>query len=164
VNEALKTIEYRGGLVRFRIPASWIEEYEMDGGGTFYQDTPDAGILRLNVLTFRSNGPEPMDGQAARDLLKSYEKPNYERIIAHANGNSSIAYWKYAQENGESLALRYWHVASPVPPHHLRLAVFSYTLLKSQAAERRFVAEVRMLDSEIRSCEFAPELGVTSFD
>jgi hypothetical protein len=33
-----KTIVYRGGIVRFRIPAHWIEEYEHEGGGTFYEE------------------------------------------------------------------------------------------------------------------------------
>ncbi|HMI53316.1 MAG TPA: hypothetical protein VK525_17510 [Candidatus Saccharimonadales bacterium] len=33
----LKTINYRGGVVRFRIPADWVEEYEEAGGGTFYK-------------------------------------------------------------------------------------------------------------------------------
>src|SRR4051794_21807265 len=29
----LKTINYRGGVVRFRIPADWAEEYGQDGAG-----------------------------------------------------------------------------------------------------------------------------------
>lgn len=46
----LKTIVYRGGLVRFSIPATWQEEYEPDGGGTFYKEGPDTGTLRLILL------------------------------------------------------------------------------------------------------------------
>ena len=38
--DKLKTIVYRGGIVRFKIPANWVEEYEEDGGGTFYQNRP----------------------------------------------------------------------------------------------------------------------------
>ena len=40
---SLKTINYRGGVVRFRIPASWNEEYEEAGGGTFYAPGDDSG-------------------------------------------------------------------------------------------------------------------------
>ena len=31
--ENMKSIGYRGGVVRFRIPADWKEEYEEQGGG-----------------------------------------------------------------------------------------------------------------------------------
>ena len=48
----LKTIVYRGGVVRFRIPADWQEEYGPAGGGTFYAPGDDTGTLRLNVTTF----------------------------------------------------------------------------------------------------------------
>ena len=37
---ALKTIKYRGGLVTFRVPAHWKEDYEPEGGGTFYDARP----------------------------------------------------------------------------------------------------------------------------
>src|SRR5262245_49372554 len=52
----LKVINYRGSVVRFRIPAGWNEEYEEDGGGTFYLPGDESGTLRLNVLTLE--GPE----------------------------------------------------------------------------------------------------------
>jgi hypothetical protein len=49
----MKTITYRGGLITFQIPTDWIEEYEENGGGTFYEDSPESGTLRLNVLTIK---------------------------------------------------------------------------------------------------------------
>jgi hypothetical protein len=45
----LKTINYRGGVVRFRIPADWTEEYEDVGGGTFYKPGKNTGTLRLRA-------------------------------------------------------------------------------------------------------------------
>ena len=50
---ALKTIIYRGGIARFRVPHSWVEEYEPEGGGTFYEDGPDTGTLRMPAGTRR---------------------------------------------------------------------------------------------------------------
>ena len=41
----VKTINYRGGVVRFRVPADWQEEYEDAGGGTFYAPGDDTGTL-----------------------------------------------------------------------------------------------------------------------
>lgn len=50
----LKHIKYRGGIAEFQIPSHWREEYEPGGGGTFYEDSPDSGTLRLNVLSLSS--------------------------------------------------------------------------------------------------------------
>ena len=50
----LKTVSYRGGLVRFRIPAGWVESYETEGGGEFYDDafcTCHAGVRRRCART-----------------------------------------------------------------------------------------------------------------
>src|ERR1700747_2081414 len=33
----LKTINYRGGIIRFQIPNDWVEEYEDGGGGGLYK-------------------------------------------------------------------------------------------------------------------------------
>ena len=46
----LKTINYRGGIIRFQIPNDWVEEYEDVGGGTFYKPGDDTGTLRVNVM------------------------------------------------------------------------------------------------------------------
>ena len=46
----LKTVNYRGGVVTFRIPAHWREEYGADGGGIFYDTAPDAGTFRARWL------------------------------------------------------------------------------------------------------------------
>ncbi len=37
VNHETKQINYRGGIVRFQIPSSWVEESEEDGGGIFFR-------------------------------------------------------------------------------------------------------------------------------
>jgi hypothetical protein len=41
----------------------------------------------------------------------------------------------------------------------MRLAVFSYTILKWQVTVQRFLAEIEMLDKEVRRCEFSKVLG-----
>ncbi|MBL8085918.1 MAG: hypothetical protein JNN26_25045, partial [Candidatus Obscuribacter sp.] len=68
----MKTIVYRGGIVKFQIPSHWKEEYEEEGGGTFYEDSADSGTLRLNVLTFESESP--LGENSSQELLKSLSK------------------------------------------------------------------------------------------
>jgi hypothetical protein len=156
----LKTVSYRGGLVRFRIPAGWVESYETEGGGEFYDDDPQSGTLRLNVLTFE----QTVEGhvESAFEFLSRSAgqiRPGVE-VIGRPDGNASLSYWEFAEEDGEELAIRFWQVANAVPPRHMRIAAFSYTLLKSQMSRPRFVAEVEMIDREIGMCEFAKETGV----
>ena len=68
LGDNLKTISYRGGVVTFQIPSTWIEEYEEQGGGTFYEDSPDSGTLRLNVMTFKT--PQSSDQERAIETLQ----------------------------------------------------------------------------------------------
>src|SRR3954471_16013798 len=65
----LKTITYRGGLVRFRIPADWQEEYEEAGGGTFYAPDDQSGALRLNVLTMEAPPEKVVTYPTAMEVL-----------------------------------------------------------------------------------------------
>ena len=76
----MKTICYRGGVVRLQIPAHWAEEYEPAGGGTFYDPAVEAVTLRLNVLTFK--GPRPMRRNEARSALEPGAKPHGAPIEA----------------------------------------------------------------------------------
>jgi hypothetical protein len=156
-----KTIVYRGGLVRFRIPAHWIEEYEHEGGGTFYEEGPDTGTLRLNVLTFEARQVDRV--QSTSEFLATYlrEQPAAE-VIARADENASLAFWKFHEQDEDepALAIRYWQVANLVLPAHMRMAVFSYTMLRALKDKQRFIAEVQMIDDEVRRCTFAEQLGI----
>jgi hypothetical protein len=57
MSTAMKPVVYRGGIVSFSIPANWREEYESDGGGTFYEDGTDTGTLRLHVISVGKKEP-----------------------------------------------------------------------------------------------------------
>jgi hypothetical protein len=46
-------IVYRGGIAHFHVPTSWVEEYEPAGGGTFYENKPGTGTLRVNVMDLK---------------------------------------------------------------------------------------------------------------
>jgi hypothetical protein len=153
----MKEIVYRGGLVTFAIPANWIEEYGDDGGGIFFEDYRDSGTLRLNVLTFESN--EQSDNIDVDTLVKEKAKERGGIAIILDEGNALVRYDEQSIENGEQITLRYWSVYNPVPPNHVRVAVFSYTLLSSQFTKSRYVKELEMLDREIAKIRFATSLG-----
>ena len=150
----LKNVCYRGGIARFEIPASWIEEYEPVGGATFYEDRPDSGTFRLNVLSFSSNGKETGE-QMVADLIA---KSGYQALD---NGLAIKHYVKQAEEHGESLLLHYWEVAVPVVQSSARLAIFSYTILASQANDHQVQREIELLGRCVCAGDFSREEGVS---
>jgi hypothetical protein len=149
----LKEVTYRGGLLRFALPEHWVEEYAPEGGGTFYTDEPGSGTLRLSVITFA--GPSQPDRAT---LLKAVQHGGIPEMLS--TGNALVRYSEEASEAGIPLTVFYWEIANSVPPRHLRLALFSYTVGTRHARESKTQREVEMLDSLIRTAEFSPELGV----
>ena len=158
---ALKTINYRGGIVRFRIPTDWAEEYEDTGGGTFYKYGDDTGTLRLNVLTFRAPPDKPVSAQTAAEILVSESRKHRVPVVPLRGGAAMIRLDAPAEENGQQLMIRYWRIAQALPPVDIRLAIFSYTLLAEQFRDPAFAAELDLLDRELSAAELAPVLGET---
>jgi len=154
--DGMKTIRYRGGIVTFRIPAHWTEEYEEKGGGIFYDEDNDSGTLRLNVLTFASK--TPVTTRTAMSLLEARRQEYQGTLTDLGNGNALLCYTAVAQEEGASLTIHYWQIANVVPPNHFRLAIFSYTQ-PTELADDAMAAKVAMMDEELRACRFAEELG-----
>src|SRR5262245_13890714 len=158
--QPMKVLAYRGGLVRFRIPADWIEEYDEDGGGTFYEDRPESGTLRLNVLTFASS--HPLGSAAAVDALLPRGAKYSAAPELLPDGNALIRYGVTALEDGQPIYIEWWEVANPVPPKHLRIALFSFTILEEQRTQSAFADAIEAIDGEVRCAEFSPELGIAS--
>jgi hypothetical protein len=154
--DGMKTIRYRGGIVTFRIPAHWTEEYEEEGGGIFYDEDNDSGTLRLNVLTFASK--TPVTTRTAMSLLEARRQEDEGTLIDLGNGNALLRYTDVAQEEGEFLTIHYWQIANVVPPNHFRLAIFSYTK-PTELADDDMATDVAMMEEELRVCRFAEELG-----
>ena len=151
-----KTINYRGGIVIFRIPAKWREEYEPQGGGAFYDDNPDSGTLRLNVITAKA--PMPITAESGPDILAGLVGTS-ELPETLANNCALVRYDQRAEEQGHPLLITCWSVAQPLPPSHARVATFSYTMRAHQRKDPQFQAELDMLDREIRAATFAARLA-----
>lgn len=144
----VKRINYRGGTVRFDIPKAWVEEYEPAGGGTFFDDRPDSGTLRLNVLSFSSDGKEPEAEMIAGLVARSGYSP-------FKDGLALKCYTKSEDEAGERLLIHYWEIAVPVAPCTINVVIFSYTILQSQEGDTAIQSELTLLDSSIRKAVFA---------
>lgn len=98
----LKTIQYRGRVAEFVIPAHWHAEYEPTGGGTFYEDASESGTLRLNVLGFESTDTpaEQMAERAFRDGV--IERTSCGFPIQREESIKQASYSQARGEAGES--------------------------------------------------------------
>src|SRR6266568_4371073 len=157
--QPLKTINYRGGVVRFRIPADWVEEYEDEGGGTFYESGDDTGTLRLNVITAKRPPGENITAHSPTEILSQNAAKYGVPIQPLRHGAVMIRYEQSFKEDGQPIRLRRWEIAQALPPSHVRLVMFSYTLLPEQFEDPSFAAELQLLDREIAASELSPEVG-----
>jgi hypothetical protein len=159
----MKSIVYRGGVVTFRIPVHWREEYSDDEGGTFYADHPDSGTLRLTITS--ATAPKQVQSRSGFDLLQMIENGLRSEgvkgtIKDREDGNAVFKYEQAASERGMRLTIFYWIVANAVPPHHARVATFSYTIPARQRTQSAIQRDLEMLDAEIEAASFSPQLGV----
>jgi hypothetical protein len=115
----------------------------------------DSGTLRLNVLTFEAR--EEVTSESIAETFRS--SPRGETVIL-PNGNAIQRYAKTVVEGGEELLIYYWEVGNPVPPRGARIAVFSYTILATQATDEKIIAELNMLGKEVETAKFASTLNV----
>ncbi|MGC4119525.1 MAG: hypothetical protein QM765_34135 [Myxococcales bacterium] len=146
----LKTICYRGGLVTFRIPAHWKEEYEPDGGGTFYEEGLDTGTLRLNVLSAESGGK----ATAAVMLETVFKSGTYEELTGGFRLRRSIK----ATDRG--ILLRRWEVGVPVLESELRIYCFTHTVLAAKEADAKTQVDLALVDEAVRTATYSQERGV----
>jgi hypothetical protein len=158
----MKEIVYRGGLVKFFVPESWIEEYEPSGGGTFHENSPNSGTLRLNVIT--ATTPKEVDTDTAFEALKLNKDATPEFSKRLPNGNAVGSWVTHGTDRGEAISQFWWEVVNPVPPHHIRLANFSYTVLATQEKLPNVVNEVKLLNDSIEQLVFYPSLGEQSIN
>ena len=152
-----REIKYRGGLVTFSIPKHWVEEYEPEDGGTFYEDGPNTGTLRVNVITMKSVTPVTANsGLAALSGLGDVKPLEIKNL---PNGNAVTKFVRHSTDQGQAITLYWWYVAQSVPPQHLRTAMFSYTIPSSSENSPNSVFELKFLDEAIQNATFHPTLG-----
>jgi len=155
--ESLKEISYRGGVVKFKIPSDWKEEYESNGGGTFYKDAPNTGTLRLNIITMQA--PTDAKGNLSVQALSTISGVEPNTIEPIKDGDAIAHFIERTKEQNTDITLYWWYVAKHIPPNHVRMANFSYTILTSQENSDSIIKEIKLLEHEIKNTIFHTELG-----
>ena len=131
------------------IPATWREEYEPDGGATFYEEGDGTGTLRLNVLSFERKS------STARDPSEDFPEDLKPGVRLRHNR-------KEAEEHGAEILLYRWEVLVAVPPDRWRLVCFTHTVLGSSVESAATRKELRMVDSLVREAEYSTAAGAVA--
>ncbi len=156
----LKPIHYRGGLVTFSIPAHWTEEYEKDGGGTFYDSADESLTLRLSVMTMTPPKPLRLEDAPAvlasmSDILQAPAGPAPD--IEPLPHDQAICFCppRRETENGEAIELHTWGLLRVVAPTLVRLAIFTTTVARRAGADRA-TETLAILREQVRSAVISP--------
>ncbi len=143
--------------VTFSVPDDWVEDVDLeDESGLYYEDVEDAGILRLSLFTVQN--PNQVTSDMLAQVLDAMSNSKTKKLEILKNGNALLSYTTKARQEDGSLEILYvWIVGNPLPPHHARIANFSYTMEAAAALSAKTQNAVAMLENSIRSAEFATD-------
>lgn len=155
----MKPINYRGGIARFNLPPSWVEEYDQQGGAAFYEDRPDSGTLRINVM----NIEKPPGKVGPADTI--------DNVIGQIGGTGFVHRLpsgvviaqssRLANEDGNELSIETWYIGVTIASNHFRIIIFTYTTLASQKSDANVLQEIAMLNRSISEGDYPAVRGVS---
>jgi len=154
----MKSINYRGGIARFNLPSSWVEEYDDEGGGTFYEDKPDSGTLRLNVMNIEKPPGQVRPTDTVDNVLAEISGAEVHRL---PSGVVLAQSSHLADEEGEELSIETWYIGVTIASNHFRIIIFTYTILASQKSDANVLQEIATLNRSISEGDYPAVKGVS---
>jgi hypothetical protein len=148
----MKQIFFQGGIAQFSLPSSWVEEYEQDGSGTFFDEKPVSGTLRIKVLEVKKQPTLTHEIKTAFDFIEEIGKKRAIRILS--NDVALARSKEKAAEAGKNLSLYFWHIGVKLTTNHFRLIVFTYTILESQEDDTNVRQELDLVNKSISEGRF----------
>ena len=144
---AMKLINYRGGLARFYLPSNWVEEYDQDGRGTFFEDKPDSGTLRVSVMEL----DEPRDDLGPADTVYDVvAEISATDSIERLPGGVAVAQTRQTVfVDGSEILWHTWHIGIPVARTHFRIIIFTRAIRAVYQFDPHICRELAMLNRSI---------------
>jgi len=145
-----KTINYQGGLVSFKIPENWVEHLEENGGGTFYEDTPNSGTLRVNVLTLSNKqaSGNPLDD------LKDGQKKSDQKEYSKDNGDKVLEYVERTKENDIPITIFTFICSHKTTQKEFLVAIFTWTIETRFEKQDNHIREWNMIQTQLQQVKF----------
>ena len=152
-NKKMKTIKYRGGLITFDIPQNWIEEYEKDGGGTFYEDNPSSGTLRVNVLTVDNSGKDDIKSPEDLFLMKKQNAIDFKESF-NQKGDKIFQYLNRTTENNIQISLYSFACIHKTEQMDYLIAIFTWTIETRYENDKNYILYLKMIQENISKIKF----------
>lgn len=141
----IKEIKFLEGILTFKVPLNWIEEYEdSDVGVMYYADSPASGTMRVRLLTMKS--PESITFKNIRDVLKSVNG----EMINLPNKNAYKYYYEETIDSDHQITNFYWSLTQIIKPYKVRLVNFFYTILFNQRNVESVQKEVSFIINKLK--------------
>lgn len=143
----LKEIEYMD-VVRFKIPADWLEEYPEKGGAIFY-DSNNSIELRLNIVTLLKKD-ERISHKKMIEELQNTKWGRDREIEILPNGNALLESTEISEKSGQDVQVIRWQLANHLPSKGFQIALFSCRIFEPN----RETYFKELLRREIRNATF----------
>jgi hypothetical protein len=155
----LRDVSVEGGVLRFRVPASWRQSEDPAGGSLFHgvDDAQGPGLLRARVMTFTSEAR--LSPRVARAELEALAPEPDQRIETLKNGSALRTHRESVEAPEGTIRLHVWMLSSVEPPNRLHLAVFSYVLGGDRDHDPTARRTLAALDREIRDARFGYQMS-----
>lgn len=144
---ALKIVHYRDA-VSFPIPATWNEDDEPGVQGTYYEDGPGTGTLRVSVMQWSGANEEDRNRRVKALLFPGSVETLKQGVYLKREIHD-------AEEKGEPLKLHRWLVVLALPENTCRLVVFTHTVTSAQEGDAAIQTELGIVDSAVRSAVYS---------
>jgi len=141
----MKLINYKDGIVSFRLPEDWKEEYYKDNEAAFYRDDPDSGTLKINLISLLQD-----------DTTEGYTLTS-ESGMHVEEGFPLKEDIKYTEEDGDNRLVYSWKVTVPVNDTNRRVILFSYTILVQQENNPVIQQELNFVRNTILTAHYSKE-------
>ena len=148
-----KVIDYRG-VLKFNIPSDWVEEYDDEHGGTFYEDSPLSGTLRLKLMTL--NTPKGSSFKDASSILNDIITKGSQSIQL-PNDNAFKMFFEQTVDSGQEITIYYWALVQFLKPSRVRLSNFSYTVLTNRLSIESVREEIDFITEQVKNAEYTTE-------
>lgn len=132
----MKTIDYRGGVVSFEVPAHWVERHFEEGGAEFWEEG-HSWTLRLETLTVRPGEEHWEDPQSVLESSARVDGPVRALSSEYALGEQRSE----ATERGTDLVFDQWLLCREVEDELYRLAIFTLCSKASESESPRVERE-----------------------
>ncbi|PXV65079.1 hypothetical protein CLV62_10877 [Dysgonomonas alginatilytica] len=142
----MKLIKYNDGIVSFKLPANWKEEYYDDGNAAFYREDSDSGTLRLSVLSTELKEEYNESVKLSSDSGMYVEEgfPLEEDV-------------KLTNEGGDDILVYSWEVIVPVDSKGRRIILFSYTIPAFKEGDPETSLELNFIRNTILEASYSKE-------